>query len=168
MKKAKKNPTQTTKLTRKEFNRIKNLKTVDIQLCDFCRKLNILNLGKKPFGQFYCRTHDEDYTLCRELCYRVCLYIWDCQLYRAEAKETLRKETKTNQKHYKSQCYLCFKELKGAGKHGIIKNRNNPSFWGINTAFKILCLGCLKKKFYSKLAKEKQKTLNKYLKRAYE
>jgi hypothetical protein len=33
-----------------------------------------------------------------------------------------------NQEYYGAKCYLCSKELEGAGKHGVIKNRNNPSF----------------------------------------
>jgi len=154
------------KIICKEFNRIKNLKTLDIQVCNFCHKLNLLNLGWKPFGEFYCRTHEADYTVCRELCYKVCLNIWDCQLYR-KVKETQRKPVKPNRSYYLCTCYLCGKELKGAGKTGKVKNRNNPSFWGISTKFKILCLGCLKKKHYRKLAKEKRKMLNKYLKRDY-
>jgi hypothetical protein len=63
---------------------------------------------------------------------------------------------------------LCSKELAGAGKTGKIKNRNNPSFWGIKSEFKILCLGCLGKRFYGKLEPSKRKTFNKYVKRGYE
>lgn len=154
------------KISKQELDRLKGLKELDIQVCDFCHRLNILNLGWKPFGKFYCRIHEADYTVCWQLCYKVCLRIWDCQLYKKE-QETQRKVITTNQKYYKSNCYLCSKELKGAGKHSTIKNRNNPSFWGIDTAFKILCLGCLKKKFYRKLGKEKRKMLNKYLRRGY-
>ncbi|KLL02738.1 MAG: hypothetical protein MRECE_48c007 [Mycoplasmataceae bacterium CE_OT135] len=155
-------------ITKREFDRIKDLKTLDIQVCDFCQRLNILNLGWKPFGKFYCRSHETDYTLCPELCYKVCLNIWGCQLYKEETKETGRKDTRTNLKHYKSHCYFCFKELKGAGKTGKVKNRNNPSFWEISTEYRILCLGCIKKKYYQKLEKEKRKMLNKYLRRGYE
>lgn len=154
------------KISRREFERIRHLKILDLQWCSFCQKLNILNLGWKPFGEFYCRTHEADYTLCPQLCYKVCLNIWDCQLYK-KVKETQHKPVKPNRSYDLCTCYLCGKELKGAGKHGIIKNRNNPSFWGISTQFKILCLGCLKKKFARKLGKEKRKTLNKYVKRGY-
>ena len=35
---------------------------------------------------------------------------------------------KPNKSYDKCACYLCGKELKGAGKTGKIKNRNNPSF----------------------------------------
>jgi hypothetical protein len=154
-------------ITRKEFDRIKHLKILDIQVCDFCHRINILNLGRKPWGKFYCRLHEADYLVCWKLCYKVCLNIWDCELY-SEAKEVQRKEVKVSQKHYKSNCYLCFKELEGAGKTGKIKNRNNPSFWGIESEWKVLCLGCLGKKFYKKLSGSKRKTFNKYLKRGHE
>ena len=155
------------RISRKDFDRIRHLKTLDLQVCDFCQKLNILNLGWKPFGKFYCRLHEAEYLVCWELCYKVCRNIWGCQLY-SEAKEVRKKEVAVNQENYRSNCYLCSKGLSGAGKHGIVKNRNNPSFWGINTEFKILCLKCLGKRFYSKLEPSKRKTWNKYMKRSYE
>ena len=162
------------RLTQKEFDRIRNLKTLDIQVCDFCHRLNILNLGWKPFGKFYCRLHEVDYLICWKLCYKVCLNIWDCQLYRKEvspiklATDLKKTVIKPNKPYDKCACYLCSKELKGAGKTGLIKNRNNPSFWGIKTEFKVLCLGCLGKKFYKKLEPSKRKTYGKYVRRGYE
>jgi len=155
------------KITRKEFNQIKDLKTLDIQLCSFCQKLNILNLGWKPFGKFYCRLHEAKYVLCPDLCYKVCLNIWGCELYRAE-KPVIRELVKPNRPYDLANCYLCFKELKGAGKTGIVKNRNNPGFWGVESEWKILCLKCLGKKYYEKLSRSKRKTYQKYLKRGYE
>jgi len=156
-------------ITRKEFNRIRNLKTLDIQVCNFCHRLNILNLGWKPFGKFYCRLHETEYVVCWGLCYKVCLYIWGCQLYK-EVPPTRPPErpVKPNLPYDLANCYLCSKELKGAGKTGWIKNRNNPSFWGIKSEWKILCLGCLGKKYYNRMEKGKRKTFNKYLKRGYE
>jgi len=155
------------KITRKEFNQISQLKFLDIQVCDFCHQLNILNLGWKPFGKFYCRTHEADYTVCRKLCYKVCLNIWGCQLYQA-VKEPLPVLVKPNKSYDLASCYLCGKELKGQSKHSQIKNRNNPAFWGISTKFKTLCLACIKRKYYGKLVKEKRNTLNRYEKRGYE
>ena len=155
-----------THLTWKEWLRLKPLKELDIQVCDFCSKLNILNLGWKPFGKFYCRTHEKKHTLCWELCYKVCLGILDCRLYR-KVTEVQKKLVKPNRSYDYCACYLCGKELKGASKKGVIKNRNNPSFWGIKSEWKILCLACVRKKFYWKLEKEKRKTLNKYVKRGY-
>ena len=66
-----------------------------------------------------------------------------------------------------ANCYLCGKELRGAGKTGKIKNRNNPSFWGVESEWKILCLKCIRKKFYNRLEAGKRKTFNKYVKRGY-
>jgi len=156
------------KITRKDFERIRHLKFLDIQQCSFCHRLNILNLGWKPFGKFYCRLHEAEYLICWELCYKVCLNIWGCELYREVEKPVVQGPVKPNKPYDWSNCYLCFKELKGAGKHGVIKNRNNPSFWGLSIEYKILCLKCLGKKYYQKLNRSKRRTFNKYLKRGYE
>ena len=40
----------------------------------------------------------------------------------------------------------CKKIISGAGHHGVIKNRNNPSFWGLNVSEKVLCGKCLAKR----------------------
>ena len=40
-------------------------------------------------------------------------------------------------------CGNCSVELRGAGRHGKAKNRNNPVFWGLEVAEKILCGECL-------------------------
>ena len=156
------------RISQKDFDRIRHIKTLDLQLCDFCQKLNILNLGWKPFGKFYCRLHEAEYLVCWKLCYKVCRNIWGCQLYRKEEAEPLIEPVKPNKVYDLASCYLCSKELKGAGKTGKIKNRNNPSFWGIKSERKILCLKCLGKKFYNKLEPSKRKTWNKYVKRGYE
>ena len=157
------------KITQKEFNRIRNLKILDIQVCDFCHRLNILNLGWKPFGKFYCRLHEVDYLVCWELCYKVCRNIWGCQLFSEVPPIKLAVPlVKPNKLYDKCACYLCGKELRGAGKTRKIKNRNNPNFWGIKSEFKILCLKCLGKRFYGKLEASKRKTFNKYAKRDYE
>lgn len=155
-------------ITRTEFNRIKHLKFLDIQLCDFCHRLNILNLGWKPFGKFYCRLHKAEYVVCWEMCYKVCLNIWGCELYKEVPRVRGVEPVKPNKVYDKCACYLCGKELVAASKKSVIKNRNNPSFWGIRTEFKVLCLGCLGKKFYKKLSGSKRKTYQKYLKRGYE
>jgi len=39
-----------------------------------------------------------------------------------------RERIAVNQEYYRANCYLCGKELKGARKHGVVKNRNNPGF----------------------------------------
>ena len=157
------------KITQKEFDRIRNIKILDIQVCDFCHRLNILNLGWKSFGKFYCRLHEAEYLVCWELCYKVCRNIWGCQLFsEVPPMELAVPLVKPNKPYDKCACYLCGKELRGAGKTRKIKNRNNPNFWGIKSEFKILCLKCLGKRFYGKLEASKRKTFNKYAKRGYE
>jgi hypothetical protein len=153
-------------ITKKDFERIKDLKTLDIQQCSFCQKINILNLGWKPFRELFCRTHREDYIICWEICRKVCLNIWGCEFYYKEQKIVKEKQA-TNRKYNLTNCYFCFKELAGASKKGVVKNRNNSSFWGLTERF-ISCLVCMKRKYYEKLEKEKQKTLNKYISRDYE
>ena len=64
-------------------------------------------------------------------------------------------------------CSKCEKVLPGAGKTGEAKNRNNPTFWGLETEEKVLCLQCVKNNYYPAIASEKSKTLRKYLKRGY-
>ena len=63
-------------------------------------------------------------------------------------------------------CEKCETTIKGAGKMGIIKNRNDPKFWGLSISEKVLCLNCLKK-FQEKMSASKKYTFNKYLKRGY-
>jgi len=50
-----------------------------------------------------------------------------CELTRKRAKKR-EEPTKPNRPYDWANCYLCFKELKGAGKTGKIKNRNDPKF----------------------------------------
>jgi hypothetical protein len=61
-------------------------------------------------------------------------------------------------------CEKCKTQIKGAGKMGIIKNRNDPRFWGLKVEEKVLCLKCLGK-FREKMSVSKQYTFNKYVKR---
>jgi len=156
-------------LTREEWAKIKNIKQLDLQICSYCSKLNILNLGWKPFGKYYCEKEKKEHFLCWELCYKVCLNILGCELKQIRNKREIKKlEVAVNQKYYRANCYLCQKELKGAGKHGIVKNRNNPRFWGIRSNYKILCLECLGKEYHKRLNPSKKKTWKKYLRRGYE
>ena len=54
----------TERLTWEEFQRIKNIKTLDLQLCSYCNKLNILNLGWEPFGKWYCeKEQKQDFSM---------------------------------------------------------------------------------------------------------
>ena len=40
-------------------------------------------------------------------------------------------------------CEKCEARIESAGHHGVIKNRNSPSFWGLNIKERILCGNCL-------------------------
>jgi len=64
-------------------------------------------------------------------------------------------------------CGNCSRELKGAGHTGQSKNRHNPVFWGLGVREKILCLACVKGKYYGVINRERKKVLRKYLKRGY-
>ena len=97
----------------------------------------------------------------------MCLNIWGCELY-SEVPRPNSEPAKPNCPYDLAKCYLCGKELKGASKKGVVKNRNNPRFWGVESEWKILCLECVGKKFYEKLSGGKRKTYHKYLKRGYE
>ena len=104
--------------------------------------------------------------LCPQLCVRVARNLFGCDLY-VEYRPVGREVVPANKRYDKCACYLCGKELVGASKKGVVKNRNNPSFWGIKSAWKIMCLKCLGKKFYRKMDKGKQRTFNKYVQRGY-
>ncbi|KLL03267.1 MAG: hypothetical protein MRERV_46c012 [Mycoplasmataceae bacterium RV_VA103A] len=67
-----------------------------------------------------------------------------------------------------SRCEGCEKFIGGAGHHGVVKNRNDPGFWGLSIEYKILCLKCLGKKYYSRLDRGKKHSFRKYLRRGYD
>jgi len=156
----------TTKLAWEEYQQIKDIKILDLEICDF-KHVNILNLGWKSWGKWYCNKHEKEHVLCPELCLPVSKNIIGCELVRKRTKRT-EELIKPNRPYDLTNCYLCFKELKGASKKGVIKNRNNPGFWGIGSVYKILCLKCIGKEFYNRLNSSKKKTWRKYLKRSYE
>jgi len=60
-------------------------------------------------------------------------------------------------------CGNCSKEIKGAGKHGKAKNRNNPAFWGLEVREKVLCGECLRRRKGSMSAIRRMK-FNQYAK----
>ena len=128
--------------------------------------MNILNLGREAWGKWYCKGHEKEHVLCSNLCLPVSRNVIGCELVRKRIKKEEVK-AKVNQEYYKASCYLCSKELKGAGKHGVVKNRNNPNFWGVGSVYKILCLKCIGREFYNRLNSSKKKTWRKYLKRGY-
>lgn len=154
-------------ITQTEFERIRDLQELDIQVCSFCQRTNILNLGWEPFSKVLCQACQREHVLCPELCLKVARNILGCDLYVALPRVRPIKVVKPNQPYDKCACYCCGKELQGASKKGVIKNRNNPSFWGINTEYKILCLGCLGQKYLGELSKSKRRSYFKYVKRGY-
>ena len=155
----------TINLTRQECQRIKDLKVLDLEICEF-RHINILNLGWEVWGKWFCRKHEKEHVLCSSLCLPVSRNIIGCELVRKRTKRN-REPVKPNRTYSLTNCYLCFKELKGASKKGVIKNRNNPGFWGIGSVYKILCLECIGREFYNRLSLSKKKTWRKYLRRGY-
>jgi len=155
------------KISQSEYQKLNQLKELDIQQCSFCSKITILNLGWEPFVKLLCQACREEHVICPELCLKVVRKEFDCHLYQELPRVRPVQPIKPNRSYAGANCYLCGKELKGAGKTGVVKNRNNPSFWGINIEYKILCLLCLESKFYSAMSKGKRKTLRKYLGRGY-
>lgn len=154
------------KLTQREWKRIQLLKELDIQVCEFCQRVNLLNLGWRPWKQLGCQSHGGKHVLCWQLCLKVARSIIGCELCEL-GREIKQEAIKPNRPYDWCNCYGCGKELKGAGKTGKIKNRNDPKFWGIESEFKILCLECMGKKFLWRMERGKRKTYRKYMRRGY-
>jgi len=153
------------KVSKEEYQRIKDLKELNLEVCKFgC--VNILNLGWEAWGKWFCNKHEKERVLCPNLCLPASENILGCELVRKRIKK--REEiVKPNLTYDKCACYGCGKELKGAGKHGVVKNRNNPGFWGVSSVYKILCLECVGRKYYGRMKVGKRKTWRKYVRRGY-
>jgi hypothetical protein len=152
-------------ISREDWEKIKDIKELDLQICSFCSKVNILNLGWKPFGKYYCEKEQKEHVLCPQLCLKVCLNIFGCEL--RQIRQENKQEIAVNQEYYKASCYSCSKELKGAGKHGVVKNRNNPNFWGIKSIYMILCLECVGRRFFKRMVDWQWKKWKEYKRRGY-
>ena len=63
-------------------------------------------------------------------------------------------------------CEICQQIIDSAGHHGVIRNRNDPKFWGVHIPQKVLCLTCLKF-FCKEMPVSKKYVFNKYLRRGY-
>ena len=67
-----------------------------------------------------------------------------------------------------TECENCGQRLNTARKKRVIKNRNDPRFWGLNIPAKILCLECLKEKYAEAISSwRKRGKLKEYLQRGY-
>lgn len=155
----------TTRISWEEHQKIKDIKLLDLEICEFGH-LNILNLGWKAWGKWLCGKHEKEHVLCPELCLPVSRNIIGCQLVRKRTKRT-EEPVKPNLPYGLCACYLCSKELKGAGKTGKVKNRNNPAFWGVSSVYKILCLECLGRKYYNRFVDWQRKKFREYVRRGY-
>ena len=60
-------------------------------------------------------------------------------------------------------CGGCSQELKGSLRHGRAKNRNNPLFWGLKIAEKVLCGDCLEQR-KGEMPAPRRKKFNQYWK----
>lgn len=152
-------------ISSEEYQRIKELKELDIQVCEFGH-LNLLNLGWKVWGEYYCTKHEKEHVLCPKLCLPVSRNVIKCELVRKRIRRE-EEPVKPNKPYDYANCYGCGKELKGASKKGVVKNRNKPSFWGVSSSYKILCLECMGRKYYGRMKAGKRKTWRKYLGRGY-
>ena len=154
-----------TRLTQEEYQKIKDIKILDLEICDY-QHINILNLGWEAWGKWFCNKHEREHVLCPGLCLPVSRNILGCELTRKRTKR-IEEPVKPNRPYDWANCYLCGKELEGASKKGVIKNRNNPRFWRISCAYKILCLECLGREYYGRMDGGKKHTFRKYLRRGY-
>jgi len=75
----------TTKLTWEEYQQIKVIKTLDLELCDYGH-LNILNLGWETWGKWFCKKHEKEHVLCSSLCLPVSRNVLGCELVRKRIK----------------------------------------------------------------------------------
>jgi len=152
-------------IKQEEYERIREIKQLDLEICDYGH-VNILNLGWEVWGKWFCQKHEGEHVLCKELCLPVSRNVLGCELVRKRTKR-VEEPPKPNRPYDWANCYLCSKELKGAGKHGVVKNRNNPSFWGVSSSYKILCLECIGKEFYKRMVEWQRKKFREYRRRVY-
>ena len=63
-------------------------------------------------------------------------------------------------------CEKCKRVIGVASKKRVIKNRNDPRFWGVESKFKILCLRCIGR-FYERMEEWQRKKWREYVRRGY-
>jgi len=65
-----------------------------------------------------------------------------------------------------TECERCESIISSAGHHRIIKNRNDPRFWGLEVEEKVLCGKCLGK-LVEQMPRRKKYLFKEYGKRGY-
>jgi hypothetical protein len=68
---------------------------------------------------------------------------------------------------YYAWCERCEKDITVASKKRVIKNRNDPRFWGLEVEEKVLCLGCIGRRYYGEMEKWQRKKFREYVRRGY-
>ena len=65
-----------------------------------------------------------------------------------------------------TECERCEKIISSAGHHRVVKNRNDPRFWGLEVEEKVLCGKCLGK-LVEQMPRRKKYLFWEYEKRGY-
>jgi hypothetical protein len=68
---------------------------------------------------------------------------------------------------YYAWCEICDKTIAVASKKRVVKNRNDPRFWGVESEWKVLCLECIRRKFYEEMEDWQRKKWREYRRRGY-
>jgi len=66
-----------------------------------------------------------------------------------------------------SECERCKRIISSAGHHRVVKNRNDPRFWGVESEWRVLCLRCIRKEFYEEMEEWQKKKFREYVRRGY-
>jgi hypothetical protein len=93
----------TIKLNWGEYQRIKDIKTLDLEICNYGH-LNILNLGWPIWGKWYCSKCEREHVLCPELCLPASVNIIGCELTRKRTKRN-EEPVKPNRPYDWASCY---------------------------------------------------------------
>lgn len=64
-------------------------------------------------------------------------------------------------------CEGCDGTITAASKKRVIKNRNDPRFWGLSVMEKVLCLACIGKEYYEVMEEWQRKKFREYIRRGY-
>jgi len=83
-----------------------------------------------------------------------------------ESSEKVRVKSYDISSYGYTYCERCEIRIKGAGKMGVIRNRNDPKFWGLEVKERVLCGNCLGR-LVERMPASKKYTFNKYEKRGY-